>query len=136
MAGAGYFARFHLEAWQRLQSEGRVVLAAVAEPAILKGRRYGNLVLAAVRELPKDRPAARHDPAGNDPVHHDGGRHSAPQGAAEARGGREDDVVRPDLREARLGRALRTLAVPATLLVGDDATAFAGTAAPLETAAP
>jgi spermidine synthase len=120
-------------------SSGR--LAAVAEPAILKGRRYGNLVLAAVRELPKDPPAARHeaarhDQAGHDPAHHDGEPHNAPQGAAEARGGRDGDIVRPDLREARLGRALRTLAVPATLLVGDDATAFAGTAAPLETAAP
>jgi SAM-dependent methyltransferase len=108
-------------------SSGR--LAAVAEPAILKGRRYGNLVLAAVRELPKDPPAARHP-------HHDGERHNTPQGAAEARAGHDDDAVRPDLREARLGRALRTLAVPATLLVGDDATAFAGTAAPLETVAP
>ncbi len=109
-------------------SSGR--LAAVAEPAILKGRRYGNLVLAAVRELPKDPPAARHDP------HHDREPHNAPQGAAEARAGHDDDVARPDLREARLGRALRTLAVPVTLLVGDDATAFAGTAAPLETSAP
>lgn len=120
-------------------SSGR--LAAVAEPAILKGRRYGNLVLAAVRELPKDPPAARHeaarhDQAGHGPARHDGEPHNAPQGAAEARGGRDGDIVRPDLREARLGRALRTLAVPATLLVGDDATAFAGTAAPLETAAP
>jgi SAM-dependent methyltransferase len=105
-------------------SSGR--LAAVAEPAILKGRRYGNLVLAAVRELPQA------PPAGQD----EGERHSAPQDAAEGRTGHDDDVVRPDLREARLGRALRTLAVPATLLVGDDATAFAGTAAPLETAAP
>jgi SAM-dependent methyltransferase len=110
-------------------SSGR--LAAVAEPAILKGRRYGNLVLAAVRELPKDPPAARHDTA-----RHGGEPHSAPQGAAEARTAHDGDLVRPDLREARLGRALRTLAVPATLLVGDDATAFAGTAAPLETAAP
>jgi predicted dehydrogenase len=32
VAGAGYFARFHLEAWQRLQAEGRVTLAALAEP--------------------------------------------------------------------------------------------------------
>jgi hypothetical protein len=115
-------------------SSGR--LAAVAEPAILKGRRYGNLVLAAVRELPKDPSAARSDPTGHDPAHDGSERRNAPQGAAGARTGGEDDVVRPDLREARLGRALRTLAVPATLLVGDDATAFAGTAAPLETAAP
>lgn len=109
-------------------SSGR--LAAVAEPAILKGRRYGNLVLAAVRELPKD------PPAGHDPALRDGEPHDAPQGAADARTGHAEDFVRPDLREARLGRALRTLAVPATLLVGDDAAAFAGTAAPLETSAP
>jgi predicted dehydrogenase len=32
VAGAGYFARFHLEAWQRLQAEGLVKLVAVAEP--------------------------------------------------------------------------------------------------------
>jgi predicted dehydrogenase len=32
VAGAGYFARFHLEAWQRLQGEGAVVLAGIAEP--------------------------------------------------------------------------------------------------------
>ncbi|GAB3157748.1 fused MFS/spermidine synthase [Myceligenerans halotolerans] len=71
-------------------------LAAIAEPGILKGRRYGNAVLAAVRDS----------------------------------GGPE----RADLRDAALGRALRTLAVPATLLAGEDATRFAGTAAPLVTA--
>jgi SAM-dependent methyltransferase len=104
-------------------------LAAVAEPAILKGRRYGNLVLAAVRELPEDPPAGRpgEQPHGTTP----GAAQEAAQGPTEP----ADDVVRPDLRDARLGRALRTLAVPATLLVGDDATAFAGTAAPLETPA-
>lgn len=69
-------------------------LAAIAEPAILKGRRYGNVVLVAVR---------------------DGTDHT-------------------DLRVPALGRALRTLAVPATLLAGEDATRFAGTAAALETA--
>lgn len=101
-------------------------LAAVAEPAILKGRRYGNLVLAAVRELPEDASAGGRG----------SGRPDGPQDAAQGRAAHDDDAVRPDLRDARLGRALRTLAVPATLLVGDDAVAFAGTAAPLETAAP
>lgn len=96
-------------------AQGR--LAAVAEPAILKGRRYGNLVLAAVRELPED------------PTHE--GAQDAPQGPLGAR----DAVERPDLRDPRLGRALRTLAVPATLLAGGDAAAFAGTAAPLATSA-
>ncbi|RPF22058.1 spermidine synthase [Myceligenerans xiligouense] len=69
-------------------------LAAVAEPAILKGRRYGNVVLAAVRSGPGH----------------------------------------TDLRDPALGRALRTLAVPATLLAGEDATRLAGTAPPLATA--
>lgn len=32
VAGAGYFAQFHLEAWRRLQAEGLVTLAAIAEP--------------------------------------------------------------------------------------------------------
>lgn len=32
VAGAGYFARFHLEAWQRLQAQGLVTLAGIAEP--------------------------------------------------------------------------------------------------------
>jgi SAM-dependent methyltransferase len=103
-------------------------LAAVAEPGILKGRRYGNLVLAAVRELPEEPPAAREDERPGDP------RGSA-QGGTQGRRGQVDDPVRPDLRDPRLGRVLRTLAVPATLLAGDDAVAFAGTAAPLETPA-
>ena len=32
VAGAGYFASFHLDAWQRLQAQGAVVLAGIAEP--------------------------------------------------------------------------------------------------------
>jgi predicted dehydrogenase len=32
VAGAGYFARFHLQAWQRLQAQGAVVLGGIAEP--------------------------------------------------------------------------------------------------------
>lgn len=97
-------------------------LAAVAEPAILKGRRYGNLVLAAVRELPADPPPE--DPRED------------PQEAAQAVARPDAATWRPDLRDPRLGRALRTLAVPATLMAGTDAAAFAGTAAPLGTAAP
>lgn len=82
-------------------------LAAVAEPAVLKGRRYGNVVLAAVRAPAEDETEAT----------------GAPQAGT--------DVGHPDLRDPALGRALRTLAVPASLLAGDDATQFAGTAAPL-----
>ncbi|HEV6954930.1 MAG TPA: fused MFS/spermidine synthase [Promicromonospora sp.] len=78
-------------------AQGR--LAVVAEPAILKGRRYGNLVLAAVRPLPDD----------------------------------EDADSPALLRDPALGRALRSLAVPATLLIDEDAAAFAGTASPLPT---
>src|SRR5690606_18335118 len=68
------------EAW----AEGR--LAAVAEPAQLKGRRYGNVVLAAAR---------------------------AGDGA-------------PDLAGPGLGRALRSLAVPARVLTGDELRSFVG----------
>jgi predicted dehydrogenase len=32
VAGAGYFGRFHLEAWRRLQAEGAAVLGGLAEP--------------------------------------------------------------------------------------------------------
>lgn len=32
VAGAGYFAQFHLEAWKRLEAEGLVDLVALAEP--------------------------------------------------------------------------------------------------------
>ncbi|GHH74171.1 hypothetical protein GCM10017772_27210 [Promicromonospora soli] len=99
-------------------AEGR--LAAVAEPAILKGRRYGNLVLAAVRELPEDPPQLPR---------------KGPQDAAQGAVRPDPALGQPDLREARLGRALRTLAVPATLMAGGDVAAFAGTAAPLETPA-
>lgn len=88
-------------------------LAAIAEPGILKGRRYGNLVLAAVRPVPEDEAA--------DVVV--GDRPPSPDQS-------------PDLRDPALGRALRTLAVPATLLADEDATRFAGTAAPLATAEP
>ncbi|MCL1870190.1 MAG: fused MFS/spermidine synthase [Promicromonosporaceae bacterium] len=75
-------------------AQGR--LALVAEPGILKGRRYGNLVLAAVRALPEDR---------------------------------EDDDV-PDLFSADLGRALRALPVPASIVTGDELTRFVATARP------
>lgn len=34
VAGAGYFAQFQLEAWQRLQAQGLVSLAALAEPEV------------------------------------------------------------------------------------------------------
>ncbi|MFI2363423.1 spermidine synthase [Promicromonospora sp. NPDC019610] len=121
-------------------------LAAVAEPAILKGRRYGNLVLAAVRALPADPPQDDVRPDSQDGSPEDSrnstrdavgaeGAHEGAQDAAQGPQGTRDVLELPDLRDARLGRALRTLAVPATLLAGDDAAAFAGTAAPLATPA-
>ncbi|MBD7998989.1 MULTISPECIES: spermidine synthase [Oerskovia] len=76
----------------------------IAEPGQLKGRRYGNLVLVAVR-------GAAPTVAGSSDT-------SAPAGL--------------DLRDAGLARTLRSLPVPATLLTGEEARRFAGTAAPLE----
>ncbi|PRZ05591.1 methyltransferase family protein [Isoptericola sp. CG 20/1183] len=74
-------------------ADGR--LAVVAEPAVLKGRRYGNVVIAAV----------------------------AP--------GSADPAAGPDLGDAGLARALRSLAVPARVLVGDELARLVGSAAPL-----
>lgn len=63
VAGAGYFAQFHLEAWQRLQSQGLVQLAALAEPDAGKRQaameRYGiprgfDSVAGMVEALPID----------------------------------------------------------------------------------
>jgi SAM-dependent methyltransferase len=117
-------------------AEGR--LAAVAEPAILKGRRYGNLVLAAVRALPEPEEADGDGAEAPDrPVdRRPGGHQDAAQEPVEAAAGSEGPGYRLDVRDPRLGRVLRTLPVPATLLAGDDAASFAGTAAPLETPAP
>jgi hypothetical protein len=80
-------------------------LAAIAEPAVVKGRRYGNVVLAAVR----------------------GGDASSGSGTDEY-GNREDGL---DLRDPALGRALRTLAVPAQPITGAELERFAASAAPL-----
>ncbi len=78
-------AAFGEDAWD----DGRV--AAIAEPAQLKGRRYGNVVLAAV----------------------------APGGGA------------PGLAGPGLARAVRSLAVPARVLVGGELRTFVGPATPL-----
>jgi predicted dehydrogenase len=34
VAGAGYFAQFHLEAWKRLEAEGLLTLVALADPSV------------------------------------------------------------------------------------------------------
>ncbi|MBM7819600.1 SAM-dependent methyltransferase [Cellulosimicrobium cellulans] len=83
-------------------AEGRV--AAIAEPAQLKGRRYGNVVLAAVR-------------AGT------GASTGAGTGA---------DAPAPTLSSATLARAVRSLAVPARVVTGDELRAFVGTAPVLD----
>jgi hypothetical protein len=95
-------------------------------------------VLAAVRALPGpdeadgDGAEAPGRPGDRQP----GGHQDAAQEPAEAVAGSAGHEYRLDVRDPRLGRVLRTLPVPATLLAGDDAAAFAGTAAPLETPAP
>ena len=78
-------------------------LSPVGEPALLKGRRYGNLVLVITKPVPEHVAGAR---------------------ATEA-------AATVDLESAALGRRLRTLAVPAHIQSGRDARAFAGSAAVL-----
>ncbi|MEG3614862.1 fused MFS/spermidine synthase [Isoptericola haloaureus] len=78
-------------------------LALVAEPAILKGRRYGNVTIVAVTSPEQD---------------------AAPDGVPDAPGSL-------DVRAADLGRALRSLAVPAHVLAGAELSRFVAGAAPL-----
>ncbi|WP_318783098.1 fused MFS/spermidine synthase [Cellulosimicrobium sp. SH8] len=91
-------------------AEGRV--AAIAEPAQLKGRRYGNVVLAAVR-------AGTGASAG-----------AGTEVATEA--GTGADAVAPTLSSATLARAVRSLAVPARVVTRDELRAFVGTAPVLD----
>jgi len=91
-------------------AQGR--LALVAESGILKGRRYGNLVLAAVAPVP--------EPDGSD-------------GPAERDPGNADDAAADavaDLRSPALARALRVLPVPAQIVTGTELERFIGTARP------
>lgn len=81
-------------------------LGVVAEHAVLKGRRYGNVVLVAVRAAPDD-----------------AGHGTADARAAADAGAAADEV---DLHDAGLARRLRSLPVPARLLVGDELARFAG----------
>ncbi|MDO8144652.1 MULTISPECIES: spermidine synthase [unclassified Isoptericola] len=75
-------------------------LALVAEPAILKGRRYGNVTIVAVAPTPD----GETDPDGPPSL---------------------------DVRAPALGRALRSLAVPAHVLAGEELARFTGSVAPL-----
>ena len=52
VAGAGYFAGFHLEAWHRLAAEGRVVLGGLAEPD--DGRRAAAVARWEIRDSGPD----------------------------------------------------------------------------------
>lgn len=88
-----------LPAWQSI--------GLVAEPAVLKGRRYGNAVVVAVAD-PGDGPRDRTGPGGD---------------AALTR-------PVPDALDTSLGRRLRALAVPTRLLTGAELSTFAGTAQP------
>ncbi|MCA5893162.1 fused MFS/spermidine synthase [Isoptericola sp. NEAU-Y5] len=82
-------------------------LGAIAEHAILKGRRYGNVVLVALRGPDQDAPAAD-DSGATDAGATDGG---ATDGG--------------DLKDPALARALRSLAVPAHLVSGAELVRFA-----------
>ncbi|MFE7408648.1 spermidine synthase, partial [Isoptericola sp. NPDC057559] len=81
-----------------------------AEHAILKGRRYGNVVLVAVRSVPDGETTDGED--GEDGEDGDG------------TGGAPPTPL--DLDDAALARRLRSLPVPARLLVGDELARFAG----------
>lgn len=84
-------------------------LGIVAEPALLKGRRYGNVTLVAVA------------PDSEDPDPPD-------RSVPDAPGAHRPSV---DLASAGLARALRSLAVPAHIVTGPELAAFVGGARPL-----
>lgn len=98
----------------------------VAEPGQLRGRRYGNLVLAGrAPSAPGPRGVGSRDGNGSGSTAGRGASRSRTPGA-----GRQH--VGPD----GLARRLRTLPVPAAVLQDDELAAFAGTAPPLRDAAP
>lgn len=78
-------------------------VALISEPALLKGRRYGNLVLAMTKPVP---------------------------GATDAGEATHATVI--DLENALLGRRLRSLAVPAQIASGRECKTFARNALILE----
>ncbi|GGB97161.1 spermidine synthase [Cellulomonas carbonis] len=99
---------------EELATAGSVMdVVLVAEPGQLKGRRYGNLVVGATV-----RPQVPH-----------GAGHGRPTDGSDALATQPPrDGARPALDGAATARALRTLAVPATLLAGDALRAFVGRA--------
>jgi len=85
-------------------------LGVIAEHAVLKGRRYGNLVLVAVRAQPSSG-SGTDDTADGDKK-------------GDGAGSLGEAVL--DLDDAGLARRLRSLPVPARLLAGDELARFAG----------
>ncbi|WP_245993266.1 spermidine synthase [Xylanimonas allomyrinae] len=116
-------------------AEGR--LALVAEPGILKGRRYGNLVLAAVRSV--SRPAraqhAQTDVSPSTDSRAGGGTGlpaaPGPEPGLSASQGPAIEPETPDLSVPALARALRALPVPAQPVTGPGLERFIATARPL-----
>jgi len=92
-----------------LEAAGADDVVVVSEPALLRGRRYGNLVLAARR------------PARGDTARDDVGDDAA-----------GDDAERvPLAHDAALARRLRSLPVPAHVLGGAELAAFRAAARPV-----
>lgn len=94
---------------EAFRAESRAVgqLAAIGEVGVLKGRRFGNVVLVAVKPFPAssdDPNSATIEPEGADPW---------------------------GLASPTLARDLRSLPVPATLLTGDELSHFVGSARPI-----
>lgn len=94
-------------------------VALISEPALLKGRRYGNLVLALVKPL-----------LAKDP------QDCAQVDATEPKVARQTEETAIDLDGAQLGRRLRSLAVPAQIASGADSLMFARNAPVLRDPAP
>ncbi|GAA4733101.1 fused MFS/spermidine synthase [Isoptericola chiayiensis] len=99
-------------------------LAVVAEPAVLKGRRYGNVVVAAVAPSPRRGATGGRESGAARPEEADDAD-GAVDSAADS-DDRHPDTL-PDLGSATLGRALRSLAVPAQVLTGPALERFVGT---------
>jgi SAM-dependent methyltransferase len=133
------------------QASGDGMLALVAEPGILKGRRYGNLVIAAVvpfEDADTRAAAPLVDPTAKAPA-------SAGETTARARASSSDTTARASaspsektakaaatkatrrateqspLTQPAVGRRLRNLPVPMTTLTGDELRQFIGSAKPI-----
>jgi hypothetical protein len=106
--------------------------ALIAEPGILKGRRYGNLVIAAVKPpvIPDDEPSSSGSTPSSNPLAMSTSA-TAPGPAPSSSTPTQLTLAESPLTSPALARALRALPVPAHILTGTELTRFAGTAAPL-----